>query len=99
MSPSILACIPPSLEAKQKYIKLIIIQAMRNLLISLVSNRVQFNLTTSRMTKSTGIAKTINQQASEFMSIRISCQTYPYISNFLIQIALHQSDCHNWLQP
>nr|WP_314862942.1 hypothetical protein [uncultured Undibacterium sp.] len=51
------------------------------------------------MTKSTGISKTINRQASEFMSIRISCQTYPYISNFLIQIALHESDCHNWLQP
>jgi len=29
------------------------------------------------MTKSTGVFKTINQQASEFMSIRISCQTYP----------------------
>jgi hypothetical protein len=32
MSPSILACITPSLEAKQSYIKLIILQAMRNLL-------------------------------------------------------------------
>ena len=99
MSPNILACISPSLDTKQSYIKQIIIQAMRNFLILISVKALAVQCQAKRTTKSTGTVKTINRQASEFMSIRISCQTYPYISNFLIQIALHESDCHNWLQP